>query len=176
MKNYFVLEGDIAKVYSNGKHKDKFFLIDKVDLDLISIHSWRIAYTPTKYKRVETSVNIPGTSKNRHILLGRFLLNAPPNKYVDHENRDPMDNRRGNLRFASPLQNSHNAPKTQFKTHSIYKGVSWHKNKNKFIVSIQHNHQKYHLGYFVNEIDAAKCYDVKAKELFREFGCLNFPG
>jgi len=31
-----------------------------------------------------------------------------------------------------------------------------------------------HIGYFKEELDAALAYDEKAKELYKEFACLNF--
>jgi len=58
---------------------------------------------------------------------------------------------------------------------SKYKGVCWDKRNKKWGVTIQANKKKYHLGYFKDEIDAAKAYDKKAKKLHGQFACLNFP-
>ena len=58
---------------------------------------------------------------------------------------------------------------------SKYKGVTWHKMGKKWVAAIQLNRKQYHLGHFSNEIDAARAYDEKAKELHGEFAYLNFP-
>ena len=48
-----------------------------------------------------------------------------------------------------------------------------HKINKKWNAQIQINGNKINIGYFQDEIDAAKAYDIKAKELFGEFACLN---
>ncbi|KKM22422.1 hypothetical protein LCGC14_1625440, partial [marine sediment metagenome] len=44
-----------------------------------------------------------------------------------------------------------------------------------FQAKITRNAKNYFLGRFDNEIEAAKAYDAKARELFGEFALLNFP-
>jgi len=41
----------------------------------------------------------------RHILLSRFVMNAQQGQTIDHINRNPLDNRRKNLRFVTKRQN-----------------------------------------------------------------------
>jgi hypothetical protein len=58
---------------------------------------------------------------------------------------------------------------------SKYKGVSWYSRGKKWVAVVQFNKKRHHLGYFTDEIAAAKAYDKKAKVLHGEFACLNFP-
>ena len=56
---------------------------------------------------------------------------------------------------------------------SKFKGVSWFKRTEKWKAQIQYRKKVIHLGYFKDEIDAAKAYNAKAIELFGEYACLN---
>lgn len=172
MKNRYEIIGESAKVYSNGKNKHLHFFVDKADLDLIAAHSWRIYRVHITYYKVETSASVQG--KIIHFALATFLLSTPKGMMVDHIDRDPMNNRRDNLRLATGEQNSRNVPKTSAKRSSIYKGVCWHKRKNKWIAMCAVNSRNKFLGYFNDEIEAAKAYDLSAKELHGEFAYTNF--
>lgn len=93
-------------------------------------------------------------------------------KIIDHINVNFLDNRRDNLRVATWLENSRN--KRKYKTNNKYKGVCFHKRKNKFQAYIRYNTKLITLGYFIDEIVAAKTYDTAAKQLFGKFALLNF--
>jgi hypothetical protein len=96
------------------------------------------------------------------------------NGLVDHINTDSLDNRRANLRLATPSQNSCNSRRDKSNTYSRYRGVSFSKRKQKWFAAIRANGKKMWLGYFETEIDAAKVYDDAAKKYHKEFAMLNF--
>lgn len=48
---------------------------------------------------------------------------------------------------------------------SRFKGVTWHKHANKWMAQIRHEGELHQLGYFDDEVLAAKAYDRKAVEL-----------
>ncbi|SHF60569.1 AP2 domain-containing protein [Desulforamulus putei DSM 12395] len=58
---------------------------------------------------------------------------------------------------------------------SKYVGVSWSKKRNLWTAQISHTRKVNVLGRFLNEIDAARAYDKKAKELYGEHAKLNLP-
>lgn len=99
-------------------------------------------------------------------MLGRKLRKG---EYVDHKNRNGLDNRECNLRLCTQSQNNANT-KINKRNKSGCRGVSFNKEKQKWRVQIQREH----LGYFSNLEEAAKTYDEKAIELFGEFAVLNF--
>ncbi len=92
---------------------------------------------------------------------------------VDHKNRDSMDNRRANLRFATKGQNNMNQG-GRSGTSSKYKGVSWYKPKNCWRGMIKVEGKNKSLGYFESEVEAAKAYDEAARKYHKEYAYQNF--
>lgn len=98
----------------------------------------------------------------------------PKGMDIDHINRDPADNRLVNLRVATRSQNMANAKKRTRKggPASQYKGVSW---QGAWRAAYQKDGQLKFLGYFTNEIDAARAYDMAVIAAFGEYALPNFP-
>jgi hypothetical protein len=113
------------------------------------------------------------TENHKAIYMHNQIMQPEPGKVVDHENHNGLDNSRSNLRLASRSQNCYNRKK-KTGVRSRYKGVSYVKGRKKWRVYISYNGQRIHLGYFDNEIDAAKAYDEAAKLYHGKFAVLNF--
>ncbi len=58
---------------------------------------------------------------------------------------------------------------------SKYMGVHFENGRNRWMAAIRENRKVKNLGYFKLEIDAAKAYDKKCYELYRDKAKLNFP-
>ena len=107
--------------------------------------------------------------KNVNIRLHRELLRAPPNMLVDHINGDGLDNRRSNLRLASPVENARFKLRKAANKTSRFKGVYWNRALSKWHASIMTNGRNMHLGYFADETEAQASYACAAVELFGSF-------
>lgn len=56
---------------------------------------------------------------------------------------------------------------------SKYKGVTWYKEREKWMVRININKKHIFLGYFESEIEAAKAYNDAAIKYYGEYARLN---
>jgi hypothetical protein len=95
-------------------------------------------------------------------------------KIVDHLDRDGLHNWKNNLRIVTPSISILNRKKNKNNT-SGYRGVSWNKNAQKWIVNIGINDNNIYCGLYSDIIAAAHIYDIAALKYFGEHAILNFP-
>jgi len=147
--------------------RGQFAVVDAKDYSVLSQYIWFAEGTDKNYYAVRKE-------NGKSIKMHRQITNAPDHLVVDHIDHNGLNNRNSNIRHATFTQNCQNQRRLSHKT-SKYKGVHWNKRQKKWAAQIHCNNKKYHLGYFTDEIEAAKAYDKKAAELHDEFACLNFP-
>lgn len=138
-------------------------LVDDEDFEYLSKFTW-YAHT-TGY--VTTSI------KGKTILMHRFIMQPKKNFIIDHRNRNKLDNRKINLRICSQSQNLSYKIKSEGTT-SIYNGVHYDKDRNKWSATIKINKSNVFIGRFDKQRHAAIARDIWAKELHGEFARLNF--
>ena len=151
----------------------KYAIVDPEDFERLNKYKWHVVRGAKTYY---ASRNSRIGNKRIAIKMHREILNPPAPLVVDHINHKGYDNRRANLRPATRAQNAVNKSiQTTSSGSSKYRGVSWHKNRQKWQAYIGVNYKQIIIGYYDNEIKAAKAYDKEAKKHHGEFGVLNFP-
>ncbi len=159
--------------------RGKIALVDNDDFEKVNQYKWcAVKHKNTFYAvRAETlrsrqETRETGLPRQKMVYMHRFIMNTPEGVETDHINHNGLDNQKGNLRLCTTTQNLQN--KVPCVGTSEYKGVYWAKWAKKWMTRIQYEGKQVYLGYFDVEIDAAKAYDTKAKELFGPFAYPNF--
>ena len=157
-----------------GKYgKGKFAIVDDEDFSRLSKYRWFV--NPYGYVYRNSRKGEITEERNRPVLyLHREIVGLKYNEktYLDHINRNKLDNQKQNLRICSYQQNNRNVgPRLGCK--SQYKGVTI--SGTRYHAYIGHNNQTIYLGKYDLEKDAALAYDRAARKYHGEFAMLNFP-
>lgn len=146
-------------------------LVDAVDYDDLVLYHWRAI------KRSNTFYVYRNATKRESLVastvyMHRQVVGVSSSAYVDHINRNGLDNRRANLRTCNPAENAqHSYHRKRYACTSTFKGVS--RQNSKWRAQIWANKKRILLGRFNTETEAAIAYNEAAKRLHGEFAALN---
>lgn len=102
-----------------------------------------------------------------HRLAWQYVFGEAPACDVDHINRDRSDNRIVNLRLATRSLNHRNSDRKP-SNKSGYKGVSWSKQRRKWVAFIRVEGKSVNLGGYADPAEAHAAYCKEGRRLFGE--------
>jgi len=153
---------EIPLVSKNGIIRG-YAIIDDIDFDCINQYNWFLANGRAVRKDLDRG--------NKNIYMHREIMGALDKEIVDHKNRNPLDNRKENLRFCTSSQNSCNSKIAKSNT-SGFKGISFIKKSKKWRVRINIKNKQIFLGTFRFKKDAINAYKkgaIKYHDRFMNF-------
>ena len=107
--------------------------------------------------------SLKGKTYPEHRLIWLYHHGTWPKNHIDHINGIKDDNRIENLREATSVQNQWNTG--SYGGRSKYKGVNYQKDKNRWRARYKDHGQRFHIGYYATEIEAAIAYDKAVEHL-----------
>ncbi len=154
--NLIEITGNITKVFFFNTNK--YTMIDSEDYDRIKNYCWRESTDGRSVARLSSEITVT--------LMHRMIMNYPLKKLIDHIDRNPLNNRKSNLRICTHAENERNSLSSKNNT-SGYKGVGKYKACNKWQANIGINNKTLYLGSFENKQDAI---DARYKAEIKYFG------
>ncbi len=112
--------------------------------------------------------------RGKMILMHRVIMQPLPGMVVDHIDGNRANNCRFNLRVCTRQENLRNNGKRRGVS-SSFKGVGYSKCHHKWHARIKADEGIRSLGYFTDEVQAARAYDYAAVEECGTFARVNFP-
>jgi hypothetical protein len=157
----------------------KFAIVDDENFEWLN--QWKWCCDAKGYAVRHEQKSEYGNRQRKMVKMHRAIMKVSAGIYLDHINRNRLDNRKANLRIATNSQNQANAKQWQTNT-SGYRGVV-QLNKNKpyniskpWGAQIVVEGKRIFKGMFETPEEASKAYGQLAKKYFGEYANLNRIG
>ena len=142
-------------------------MVDDEDLADLERYSWQAVPCPSGFYVCRSA---EGTTVYMH----RQLKGCPENLDVDHRDGNSLNNQKSNLREATRTQNNRNMHRSARQRRGAFKGIRWHRQKQRWQARITVNYKSLCVGYHRDALAAALLYDSAALRVFGEFAAPNF--
>jgi hypothetical protein len=162
MSHKILSYADFDELLSYDKEIGKIY--QKKKRPKISVGSEAGTITPFGHRYVQ----LFGRKYPIHHLVWLFETKSFPEKFLDHKDGNPINNKFSNLREVTTKQNTENRGK-QKNNKTGFKGVSFNCRLQKYVAQIQHNSKTIYLGVYKTPEEASFMYQSVAKELFSHY-------
>lgn len=148
-------------------------LVDANDWLWLSQWEWQVQINTTRngYRYVYALRSNRSEGPHKRLLMHRAILQAPARSHVDHANHNTLDNRRCNIRLATPSDNSAN--RRVIRNLYGYKGIAYLGGRLPWIASAVKDKIRHTAGAHATAELAAAAYDELAIRLFGPFAKTN---
>ncbi len=128
--------------------------------NIININTGKVLSTCVNKKTGYKMVSLWKDNKEKHntihrLLAEHYIPNPDGKRYVDHIDRNKLNNDLSNLRWGTGTENNLNSKSQERDNHNIY----YKKDRNVFRVWIQRNHEIVRLGQYKTIEEARKVRD-----------------
>lgn len=146
------------------------FWVDDEDAGWMKNYKWHRYNNGNGREYARTGDPQKGFVSAHRMIIGYYGYAVPAGSQVDHRDGNGLNDCKGNLRIASPAENSANRGPQRNNT-SGYKGVTF--SNGKWIAQIQVKNHYMNLGSHPTAEHAALAYNGAAKAYFGEFAYQN---
>ncbi len=154
--NRIEINGNTIKIFFFKNNN--YTTIDTEDYEYVKDRCW--------YNDEEHYVTAKKLGKR--IRIHRIIMNCPDDKIIDHIDRNPLNNKKENLRICTNAENAINKGLRK-DNKSGYIGIRWDAVVQKWFSQITLNKKKIRLGWFVDKQDAINVRHEAEKKYFGEF-------
>lgn len=160
-----------------GKFSDTFVLVDEDNYEKLNKFTWYCRRS--NHTRKDGSVCIDlrpmrvegPRNARKYIYMVHDILPKKQGVEIDHKNRNTLDNRRCNLRYATSAQNKYNRA-AEYDSSTKIKGVQVNR-IGKWNALIRFNGKRLYLGNFTTKEEAGNAYNKASIKLHKEFSYKN---